>query len=42
MDDWAVLDEGPLYLYELGEVLSGDRHWVEVNTHHSMAVLRRT
>ena len=39
-DDWAVLDEGPLYLYELGEVLSGDRHWVEVNTHHSMAVLR--
>jgi hypothetical protein len=38
--DWTVLQPGPLYLDELGEVSSGDRHWVEVNTHYSMAVYR--
>jgi hypothetical protein len=31
---------GPLYLDELGQVSSGDRHWIEVHHHHSIAVYR--
>jgi hypothetical protein len=38
--DWTVLLEGPLYLDQLGEVSSGDRHWVEVDSHHTLAVYR--
>jgi hypothetical protein len=40
VDDWAVLQPGPLYLDELGEVSSNEGHWIEVNSHHSMAVYR--
>lgn len=39
-DDWAVLPAGPLYLDQLGEVSSGDRHWIEVGSHHTLAVYR--
>ena len=39
-EDWAVLPGGPLYLDQLGEVSSGDRHWVEVGSHHTLAVYR--
>jgi len=38
--DWEMLPPGPLYLDRLGEVVSAEGHWVEVDTHHYMAVYR--
>lgn len=40
VDDWAVLQVGPLYLDELAEVSSSDGHWIEIGSHDSMAIYR--
>jgi hypothetical protein len=41
-EDWEVLGRGPVYLYQLGNVSSGDHSqpWVEVDSHYYLAVYK--
>jgi hypothetical protein len=38
--DWELLGDGPLYLDRLGEVTGDGQHWVEVDSHHYLAVYK--
>jgi hypothetical protein len=37
-DDWTVLGDGPIYLDRFTQVHSGDRHWMEADSHYYLAV----
>src|SRR5258708_31046853 len=39
-DDWASIPSGPLYLDQLGEVIEGSQHQVEVSSHLYLAVYK--
>jgi hypothetical protein len=37
-DDWNELEQGPLYLDQMNQVMSGGASWIEVGSHYSVFV----